>query len=84
MSRLLTRDKLIDQATGLAFGVGVAVLLAVGIEVYDKVQGAPDMALLDLAFWSKVGAGVAVTAIRSTVTALGTVLGLTIKGVSSA
>lgn len=83
-ARLITREKLVDQLTGLAFGVAVAVGLAVGIEVYSNVQGASDEALLSQTFWVNVGAGAIVTGVRSAITALGTILGLNIRGVSSA
>lgn len=75
ITRLFTKDKLIDQLTGLAFGVGVAVLtIFVG-----SISSASNADLWDKAFWITTTA----TAVRSGVTAIGTVLGLTIPGVSS-
>jgi len=76
IGRLFTREKIIDQAMGLAFGV----LVAVGTSIVLQVAGADDVELLSKPFWIAV----AVTAIRSGFTAIGTVLGLSIRGVSSA
>lgn len=83
VSRVLQKDKLVDQLQGLAFGVVAGVIFAVGINVYDLVVGAPDSELLTQPFWVNVGITSLITAIRSGFTAAATALGYTIKGVSS-
>lgn len=75
VARLFTWEKLRDQLIGLAFGVGVAVLTV----IIGESSRATDEQLVDSAFWYTV----IVTAIRSGLTAVGTVLGLNIPGVSS-
>jgi len=75
VARLFTWEKLRDQLLGLGFGVGVAVLTV----VVGEASQASDAEIVDAAFWYAV----VVTAVRSAFTAVGTVLGLNIPGVSS-
>jgi len=75
VTRVFRRDKIADQLLGLAFGIGVAVLTV----VVSEVMSATDDELLSGAFWLTIVS----TAIRSSVSALGTVLGMNIPGVSS-
>lgn len=84
VTRVFEVDKLFDQAMGYGLGILVAVGLAVGVDVWDAIANAPDAQLLDGGFWAIVGRGAFITAIRSAASALGTILGLTIPGVSSA
>lgn len=74
ITRLIQRDRLLDQAIGLAFGVAVAVALVVASEV----AGATDDELLSGAFWLTVVS----TAIRSAFSAVATIAGLRIPGIS--
>jgi len=71
-----------QEAYGFAFGVLAAVAVAVGLEVYNAVEAAPDSSLLEPGFWKAVGFGALVTAIRSVGTVVATTLGRQIPGVS--
>lgn len=84
VARVFEIRKLVDQAMGLGLGVLIAVGIAVGVDVWDAVANAPDAQLLEGGFWAIVGRGAIVTALRSGLSAVGTALGLTIPGVSSA
>lgn len=84
VARVFEIGKLVDQVMGYGLGILVAVGLAVGVDVWDAVANAPDAQLLEGGFWAIVGRGAIVTALRSALSAIGTALGLTIPGVSSA
>lgn len=81
--RVFEPDKFKDQLIGLGFGILCAVGLAAGVQLWAKIDSAPDAALLTGSFWIIVGKGLIVTAIRSTASAVGTALGLSIPGISS-
>lgn len=80
MERL--RETWRSQLTGFAFGLVVTVAAAVGLEVYAAVDAAPDAALVDVGFWKTVGVAAFVTAVRSSFTAIATLLGRSVPGVT--
>jgi hypothetical protein len=75
LTRILEPDKIVDQLQGLAFGIAMAVIVV----VVGEVAVATDAEIISRTFWITMAG----TAARSAATAVATILGLTIPGVSS-